>query len=75
MQAMLDACAMHPNATLADLYGPLTMPSDLVKAHAHLDALVVERSENHGRKGADKGHFLLIQVNREQRSKSTANLT
>ena len=34
------ARAAHPNATLADLYDPLTMPPDLVKAHAHLDALV-----------------------------------
>ena len=37
---VLDARAAHPNATLADLYDPLTMPPDLVKAHAHLDALV-----------------------------------
>ena len=39
-QAVLDARAAHPGATLADLYDPLTMPADLVKAHAHLDALV-----------------------------------
>ena len=39
-QAVLDARATHPGATLADLYDPLTMPPDLVKAHAHLDALV-----------------------------------
>lgn len=39
-QAILDARAAHPTATLADLYDPLTMPPDLVKAHAHLDALV-----------------------------------
>ena len=39
-QAVLDARAAHPTATLADLYDPLMMPSDLVKAHAHLDALV-----------------------------------
>ena len=39
-QAILDARAAHPTATLADLYDPLTMPADLVKAHAHLDALV-----------------------------------
>ena len=39
-QAVLDARTAHPNATLADLYDPLTMPPDLVKAHAHLDALV-----------------------------------
>ena len=39
-QAVLDARAAHPNATLADLYDPLTMPQGLVKAHARLDALV-----------------------------------
>ena len=39
-QAVLDARAAHPGATLADLYDPLTMPPDLVKAHTHLDALV-----------------------------------
>lgn len=39
-QAVLDARAAHSKATLADLYDPLTMPPDLVKAHAHLDALV-----------------------------------
>ena len=39
-QAVLDARAAHPGATLADLYDPLTMPPDLVKAHAHLDSLV-----------------------------------
>lgn len=39
-QAVLDARAAHPTATLADLYDPRMMPPDLVKAHAHLDALV-----------------------------------
>ena len=39
-QAVLDARAAHPGATLADLYDPRTMPADLVKAHSHLDALV-----------------------------------
>ena len=35
-----DLDAAYPGATLADLYDPRTMPPDLVKAHAHLDALV-----------------------------------
>lgn len=39
-QAVLDARAAHPGATLADLYDPRMMPPDLVKAHAELDALV-----------------------------------
>jgi hypothetical protein len=39
-QAVLDARAQFPNATLADLYDPLTMPPALVKAHAVLDKAV-----------------------------------
>jgi len=39
-QAVLDARAKFPGQSLADLYDPLTMPPELVKAHAHLDALV-----------------------------------
>lgn len=39
-QAVLDARAAHPGASLADLYDPLTMPPDLVKAHQKLDAAV-----------------------------------
>lgn len=39
-QGVLDARKNHPNATLADLYDPLTMPADLAKAHATLDRAV-----------------------------------
>ncbi len=39
-QAVLDARAQFPDATLADLYDPLTMPPVLVKAHQALDAAV-----------------------------------
>lgn len=39
-QAVLDARAQFPGATLADLYDPLTMPPALVKAHQKLDAAV-----------------------------------
>ncbi|MES2237625.1 MAG: DNA methyltransferase [Pseudomonadota bacterium] len=39
-QAVLDARAAHPNATLADLYDPLTMPPDLLHAHQTLDRAV-----------------------------------
>jgi hypothetical protein len=39
-QAVLDARAAHPGATLADLYDPRMMPPDLVKAHAALDAFI-----------------------------------
>lgn len=39
-QAVLDARAAHPNASLADLYDPLTMPANLLKAHQALDKAV-----------------------------------
>ena len=39
-QGVLDARAVHPDSSLADLYDPLTMPPDLVKAHKKLDAAV-----------------------------------
>ena len=39
-QAVLDTRAKFPTATLADLYDPLTMPPELVKAHQVLDRAV-----------------------------------
>ncbi|UVO50964.1 hypothetical protein M0208_10710 [Sphingomonas sp. SUN019] len=39
-QAVLDARAAHPTASLADLYDPDTMPADLRRAHHALDAAV-----------------------------------
>ena len=39
-QAVLDARAAHPTSSLADLYDPDTMPGNLRKAHAALDAAV-----------------------------------
>jgi hypothetical protein len=39
-QAVLDARAQFPDASLADLYDPLTMPPALVHAHQKLDAAV-----------------------------------
>jgi hypothetical protein len=48
-QAVLDARAEHPGASLADLYDPLTMPPDMVKAHQKLDAAV---DAAYGYKGA-----------------------
>lgn len=39
-QAVLDARAKYPGSSLADLYDPLAMPADLVKAHHRLDAAV-----------------------------------
>ena len=39
-QAVLDARAKFPDATLADLYDPDTMPAELRKAHHKLDEAV-----------------------------------
>jgi len=39
-QAVLDARAQSPNATLADLYDPLATPPELVRAHQTLDRAV-----------------------------------
>ncbi|MCC6721541.1 MAG: class I SAM-dependent DNA methyltransferase, partial [Bacteroidia bacterium] len=39
-QAVSDARASFPNRSLADLYDPLTMPKELLKAHNELDKAV-----------------------------------
>ena len=41
-QAILDARALYPNSSLADLYDELTMPSELRKAHQNNDRAVME---------------------------------
>ncbi len=48
--AVLDARAAHPQASLADLYDPLTMPANLLKAHQALDKAV---DAAYGYKGAN----------------------
>lgn len=39
-QGVLDARAKYPGSSLADLYDPVTMPPDLVRAHQALDKAV-----------------------------------
>ena len=39
-RAVLNAREAHPGESLADLYDPLAMPSDLRKAHDRLDAVI-----------------------------------
>lgn len=39
-QGVLDTREKHPGSTLADLYDPLSMPQDLLKAHQRLDRAV-----------------------------------
>ncbi len=41
-QAILDARALYPDSSLADLYDSLTMPPELRKAHHANDAAVLE---------------------------------
>ena len=41
-QSILDVREKFPNASLADLYAPLTMPEELLKAHKVNDAAVCE---------------------------------
>ena len=41
-QAVLDARALFPDSSLADLYDPLTMPPELLKAHQNLDRAVMK---------------------------------
>ena len=41
-QSILDARALYPDSSLADLYDPLTMPSELQKAHQSNDRAVMQ---------------------------------
>jgi len=41
-QAILDARALYPDSTLADLYDPIAMPPELQKAHIENDKAVLE---------------------------------
>ena len=41
-QAILDARALYPDCSLADLYDPLTMPPELRKAHQANDRAVMQ---------------------------------
>ncbi len=52
-QAVLDARAAHPNATLADLYGPDLMPPNLRRAHQALDR-AVDRLYRHSRFASER---------------------
>ncbi|HBJ77379.1 MAG TPA: hypothetical protein DDY68_06430 [Porphyromonadaceae bacterium] len=41
-QAILDARALYPNSSLADLYDPIVMPEELRKAHTENDRAVLK---------------------------------
>jgi hypothetical protein len=58
-QAVLDARAEFPDASLADLYDPLSMPPALVKAHQKLDAVVdAAYGKKNFRNDAERAAFL-----------------
>ena len=40
-QAILEARALYPDSSLADLYDPVTMPPELLKAHRDNDRAVM----------------------------------
>jgi hypothetical protein len=56
-QGVLDARAAHPGATLADLYDPLTLPGNLLKAHQLLDKAVDAAYGFQGGKDGKGGPF------------------
>ena len=58
-QTVLDARAQFPDASLADLYDPLTMPPVLVKAHQMLDAAVDVAYGKSFKNDAERVSFLL----------------
>lgn len=41
-QGILDARALYPDSSLADLYDPITMPPELLKAHRDNDKAVMQ---------------------------------
>lgn len=41
-QEILDARALYPDSSLADLYDPITMPPELITAHQHNDRAVMQ---------------------------------
>ena len=41
-QAILDARALYPDSSLADLYDPVLMPPELLKAHRENDKAVMQ---------------------------------
>ena len=60
-QGVLDARAKFPTSTLADLYDPLTMPPELVKAHQALDRAVdVAYGKTNFKTEAERVAFLFV---------------
>lgn len=63
-QGILDARALYPDDSLADLYDPLTMPPELRKAHEANDRAV---EKAYGRKFADEAEIVAYLMQEYQR--------
>jgi len=63
-QGILDARALYPDSSLADLYDPLTMPPELRKAHEANDRAV---EKAYGRKFADEAEIVAYLMEEYQR--------
>ena len=63
-QGILDARALYPDNSLADLYDPLTMPPELRKAHEANDRAV---EKAYGRKFADEAEIVAYLMQEYQR--------
>ena len=63
-QKVLDARALYPESSLADLYDPLTMPPELRKAHDALDKAV---EKAYGQKFSDESEIVAYLMKEYQR--------
>jgi len=72
-QSVLDARAVHPQASLAELYHPLAMPDDLVDTHRALDRAVEQQLAPRRRLASD-GDLLTVLFDRYQELTSAEQL-
>ena len=61
-QAILEARALYPNCSLADLYDELTMPPELRKAHLENDKAVMDAYKFYHIKGKKKEWFTELEI-------------
>ncbi|MGO1344642.1 class I SAM-dependent DNA methyltransferase [Chromohalobacter japonicus] len=71
-QAILDARAIHSDATLADLYDPLSMPAELRKAHEANDKAVDAAYGRRKFKGEAERVAFLFELYQEHREEAVA---
>ncbi len=65
-QSILNARALYPDSTLADLYDPTTMPSELRKAHSANDDYVDRLYRDQGFTSPDERVALLLDLVKEK---------